>query len=494
MVSWSYATPLSVEGRRPSLFHEGSAAMSLPGAATSGRSASSHIYSHRAIEPVELPSVMRKHIYTGVMGAIYGAMVLGVFFGKYWKEIGGDPVLWTVLSAFLSLATVAQLVSAYLTSRTGARKRLWYRAELISRLLRLASVASSALLWYRVSSAAACWALILFATAGSFFTALASAPWQSWLSSIIPANRHGWFMGRRGAWVSLGAMAVVLPAGWLMDAAGKSWTLPVLLGLFGVGIAMGLVDLWIHRTIPEPPIEANGEADFWAEVRRPLEDRRFRPFLIFQGCWMFSMGMAGSLTWPFWTDVLHIDSSMGGTALLIVGAPLGLTVLLGKWIGVMVDRLGARRMLGAGSLLWACIPALWLFATAENCWAVLCIWAVLSATGCTAALQAAGKIQIRTAPPHQAASYVAVGTVVAALAAAAGDLTSGGMFRLLKGVALTIGPWSLGAYTMIFLASTILRFSSILLISGVREPTGTAMTEEAECEPAHLKGSPKPCA
>ncbi len=298
----------------------------------------------KMVYPWELPSIMRKHILTGAMGTVYFVLLSGMYLVTFGNGIGMRYWQWGLLSGASSFALLLQLLSAYVVSRTGSRRSLWFVAAMAGRTLRIVAITAAFALHSRFGSRATLVFIVLLVLANAF-EAIAVPPWFSWLADIIPRDEHGRFMGRRSAWIALANVWIVVPIGFAMDRLGGGSNLNLLMLLFGFGSVLGIVDLVIHRTIPDPPVKRSRKARFWREVARPLKDRRFRPWLIFNVLWTFGMTLGGSLATIYFVENLGIRRNFFGGSLVLILVPLAATAVAGKYLGTLVDRLGVKRTL-----------------------------------------------------------------------------------------------------------------------------------------------------
>lgn len=423
----------------------------------------------RLVQPGELPAIMRKHIFTGAMGAVYFVLLSDMYLITFGNEMGMRYWQWGLLSALSSFVLVLQLVSALLVARTGRRKVLWYTSALAARILRAAAVTLAFLLSSK-APALARGALITLLVVSSAFDAFATPPWFSWLADIIPHSEHGRFMGRRNAWIALANLCVVVPLGYAVDRLGEGLAMPALMGVFAFGLALGILDLVIHRTIPEPRMAMPARKEFWQEVRGPLRDGGFRWWLAFNAAWTFAITLGGALATVYFIEDLGIKRNLLGGSLVLIMAPLVGTVFTGKVLGSMVDRQGVKRTLLWGHLLWAVVPLIWMPATPATALLWLGAAALVGGVGTTTALTAANKLITRLPPPGHVPMYVAVSTCVGSLSGACAALCAGLLLQALHGMSWQIGPVTVGGFHVLFAASAVLCGVSTTLIRRIGEP------------------------
>jgi MFS family permease len=427
----------------------------------------------RLIYPYELPSIMRKHIITGAMGSVYFYLIAGMFLVAFGSSLGLQQWQWALLSAGASLVLVFQLGSAFLVGRTGNRRHLWFTTSLTGRLLRGAGIAVAFFLSVSAPSGARL-AFVLILVLASFFDAVCAPPWLSWLTDIIPKEQHGHFMGRRSAWASLANVCMVVPLGFLLDRIPEGPSKQVaLLGVFALALAFGLADLFIHRTIPVPPMQLAPKRQFWHEVLVPLRDPRFQPWLAFAILWTFGGTLGGALAMVYFVENLGISHNLFGGSVVLIVLPLLSTIATGKYFGIMIDRYGINRTMRLGYRLCAVTPVFWLLATPATAMWWLAAAALIGGVGSTAAMTAATKLTTRLPEREHVAMYNAVSACVNSLAAAAGAGAAGLVLRLTQHHTWTLGGVHIIGFHALFIASVVICGASLALIRRIPEP-GTA--------------------
>ncbi|MBM4041998.1 MAG: MFS transporter [Planctomycetes bacterium] len=420
-------------------------------------------FRQRRVAPEELPDIMRKHIYTGALGSVWASLATGLFFVTFGNRVGMTPWLWGVMSSISSLVLLAQVLSAWLTQRVGRRKLVWFVCALTGRLLRLTSILT-ALLLYRLGSPAAATVLIVGVCLCNFCGAVATPPWMSWLADLIPERKHGGFWGRRASWIDAVVMLSVVPAGLLIDRTPEAWKMPVLVAVFVVATAIGVADLFIHNTLPEPPRAKPREAHYFRHLALPLRDRAFRPWLTFDFCWTFAMNLGGSLSLVYFTKHLGMDKNLLGGQIVLTIIPCLGSILVGSKSGRMVDKVGSKPVLWWGHLFWALLPGLWIFVTPATAMVWLTVQGVISGTASRAATTAKIKLITRFPAPQDVEVYSAVSACVASIAAAIGAFTAGLVVRLLEAWSVTILGWTFIGFHVLFILSLALRLTSALYL------------------------------
>ena len=445
-----------------------------PARPTALRALLSRYFARRVVCPSELPRIMRKHIYTGAMGNIWASLISGIIFVFYGTSIGITRFQWGVMTGLSSWLLATQLVSAHLTERTGRRKVIWFWFAITDRSLRLVGILIAYVLWH------AGWPhpgviLITAICVANFVGTMASPPWLSWLADIIPAEQHGTFLGRRSAWIAVSVIAVVSAAAWVVDWTPDGHKVYVAFAVLVFATVVGILDLIIHGTIPEPEMAMPVRNHFWLQMLLPLRDQAFRPWLVFNVAWTFGMSLGGSLVTIYFLDDLGIRNNFLGGTLAFTCLSLVGSLLTGRWSGRMVDRVGIRPVLWVGHLFWASLPVFWLLATPGAALIWIGVPSLIGGIASTAALNAANKLITRVPPAESRATYIAVSTSLASIAAGLGALAAGCLLKGLGDWSIAFAGRSFGAFHLLFALSFALRLASALFLTPrLAQPTSTA--------------------
>ena len=461
--------------------------MKSKGAGRSRHSAG--IFGQRPVRPDELPAIMRKHIATGTMGAAWGNVITGIIFVYFGNAIGLTRLQWGILGGISSWVVVMQPLGTMLAELAGSRRLVWFWTALADRVLRIAGIVGAFLLWQAGSTAG----YLLFMAAVSAATLLgnlAPGAWFGWLSRIIPREVQGTFWGRRDSWISLIIILVALPSGFVMDLVPRDGKLATATVILAAASVLGLLDIFIHVTLPEPPMRRAASRGTFAGMLSPLKDRGFRPWLAFTACWNFSLFLGGGLANLYFMENLGFKNDLFGGMIASTVVGLGGTLLASRRAGRMVDRFGVKRMLAASHLFWSLVPAIWLFATPRSAFFWVGFAGVVGGIFSTAAANASVKLSTRFPAPQDAAMYMSIFSMIGSLAGGFGALGAG----LLLSVA---GAWSVSvlglivtAFPVLFVVSTLLRFVTLFTLLPRVRTTGAAREERTFLLPLFFEGLP----
>ena len=413
---------------------------------------------------------MRRHILTGTMGTTYGILTTGMFLVAFGDAIGVSITQWGILTALCSFAIAFQLVSAFWSARVGYRRPMWFLLETTSRLLRGCGLLLAFLLFVHGHAALAGAVMIVLLSMGSFFAAASIPPWYSWLADIIPEKEHGSFMGRRDVWISLGTICVAVPASYGLDRVAPEYKVHAFMVVFGIGFLVGMLDLFLHRIIPEPEAARKPGGVFLQEILAPLRNREYRPWLLFTTTWYFAMFLGGALATIYFVEDLRIRDNFLGGAIVLVAVPYLGMMLTSRWSGMLVDRIGVRRVLIVSHFFWGILPLFWIVATPATALFWLAVNSAFGGAAASAATNASNKLILRVPPRNQRAMYMAVTACLNNVSGGIASLIAGYFLAFLHGHTWTIWGREYVPFHLLFLISLFMRMAAWLLVFRVRRP------------------------
>ncbi|HYW84012.1 MAG TPA: MFS transporter, partial [Spirochaetia bacterium] len=411
---------------------------------------------------------MRKHIFTGTLGSAWGTVITGIILVFFGNAIGMSQFQWGILGGISAWVVVVQPLGALLGERAGSRKLVWFWTALTDRVLRLAAVAVSFLLW-RAGHPGAYLVFMVGICVATLIGNLSPGPWYGWLATIIPREVQGTFWGRRDSWISLVVIAVILPSGLLMDVVPQGQKLDIGAVILAAASLLGFVDILVHGTIPEPPLPGKSAGGSFSGILVPLRDRRFRPWLLFTGIWNLTQGFGGALCVLYFMENLGFKNDLlGGMFAVTVTGLMGI-FLAARTVGRLVDRIGIKRVLFMSYFFWCLIPGIWLFATPRTAILWVGLAGLIGGIFPAAANNAGVKLVTRFPAPEESGMYMAVSTMVGSIAGGFASLVAGSFLRLMGESSFTVLGLVVSAFPLLFSASFVLRLvTTFTLLPRVR--------------------------
>jgi MFS family permease len=433
-------------------------------------------FARRPVRPGELPRLMKKHIFTGTMGASWGNLISGIILVYFGNAIGMTQLEWGILGGISAWVVIVQPLGAILGERARSRKFVFFWTSIMDRILRMLGITGAFFMWRAGNTSG----YLLFMTAicvGTLVGNLAQGPWFAWLATIIPREVQGTFWGRRDSWISLVVILVTLPSGFLMDAIPQGGKVETAFVILLAASVLGFLDLIIHSTIPEPPRVGKQTRASFEGILTPFRDKRFRPWLVFVAFWNFGQNLGGALCVLYFMENLGFKNNLLGGMIAINGVGLFGTLFAARRVGRMVDRYGIKRMLMLGFFFWSLLPAIWLFATPATALVWVGLASLIGGAFPAAANNAAIKLVTRFPKPEESAMYMACSTTIASIAAGLGSIGAGAFLNLLSGWSVTILGLVLSGFPLLFIISAISRMTvTFTLLPKVR--LSGAMQEE----------------
>ncbi len=414
---------------------------------------------------------LRRMLVAWLFGAAWMSITTGATLTRFARELGVREFGFGVMAAIPFMAAFAQLPASFFIERFGHRKALFLTANILHRSLWLV-IAAIPWIFPRVHGPAALIALLGLSAVANQAT---GPSWNSWLVDIVPSRIRGRYMSRRSQAGQIVNLLLTLAVGLALDwAEGISGVAlgRTLSAMLAVASVMGLVDILYFVGIPDHKAPRRNRAYGLRELfLQPLKNRSFRFCLAFTGVLTFSVGFIGQFTWLYMFDVVKATNMQAN--LLLVAIPLLIALMSLPFWGRMVDRLGRKPVIIVagmcvipGGLAWIFVreghwfPGYFGIMLAAFAWPGVELGYVNILLG----LMERRKGNIRNT------AYVAINSVVVAVAGTLSGLFGGLLARELKDWQGSVWGVTLTYHGLLFLISTVLRAGGLLFLRGIEEP------------------------
>lgn len=323
----------------------------------------------RPITGRDIQRSMSINIFSGMLGMVWAGMTVNYSLALFMEAIGASGVaigmMMTARLVFISMQIPSALFFERLPERLGSRRLYW-----------AAGSASHRAVWFLIG------ALALWTPPGSWWLPYAviglvglsellaqsgAAMWFSWMADLIPHKAAGQFWGRRQALVTVGALAGMTLAGYVLDhfrdPATNRTSMPGFCLVFAIGAAFGVSDILLHLAVKEPrrtPMPREG--GIVENLVLPFRQRDFLRFTLAMGGWYAAISMYTPFSLVFLKRDFPVTYSHVA-ALSIIGS-MG-AVFTCFFLGKLTDRIGPRSLCAA---LLACVPltaSSWFFVNAS---------------------------------------------------------------------------------------------------------------------------------
>lgn len=355
------------------------------------------------------------------------------------------------------LASLAQLLSAWLGRLTGHRKRIV-----------LAGAALQAFAWLPIlllplffpqHAVPLLIASVVLYHGGAH---LGAPQWSSLMGDLVPSRRRGRFFSLRTRIVTITTFSALMLGGFLLHVAEqRHMTLFGFIALFIVACIARLVSVYHLSRMKDSganvaALEIPFGRGWWTRLRQSNAVR----FSVFFALMQFSVAIAS----PFFTVYMLRDLEFTYMAFTLnTGAAiLAQFLTLAQW-GRISDVFGNRRVLMATGLFIPLMPVLWTVST--DFWYLIFLQALSGFSWAGFSLAASNFVYDLIAP-HRRATYLAVHNVLAACGIFAGALLGGYLGSILPTSIELFGTgysWFSPLYG-VFVLSTLARAAVVVLL------------------------------
>jgi MFS family permease len=273
-----------------------------------------------------------------------------------------------------------------------------------------------------LSGPAAITALLTVQTVRGLFSNLGVPAWAAFVPTIVPIQIRGRYISLRSMIQVLVTVVAVPVAGFIIARLGGYPT-----GFqvsFTIAVTLGLVASWFFSRIPEPAAEETADQPTRAEEgSAPWWQGTFGRFLLGAALWTLASAIAG----PFYVVFMSEDLGLNAGAIgLLISFATAMQLIGYALLGRVVDRDGARTLLGLSALALALVPLGWLLVHAW--WSILPIY-VVSGFATAGYGLTSFNLMLEVTPEQGRASYTAAYYTSLAVAGAIAPLVGARLFE-----------------------------------------------------------------
>lgn len=395
--------------------------------------------------------------------------VFGSVFPLFLADLGLDKARIGLALALIPYATVISPIMAPFVSKWGFR-RTFLTVWTIRKFIIAAMLLAPAILATAGPDAAFAWI-----TACIIGFALCRATGDTgllpWTQELVPNDIRGKFLAFENLVGTLGQIAVVALAGFLIDRLSGStrYTLPM-----GIGVAGGLIGVMLFSFLPGGKL-TRSQIDLRAhleELKIALKDRSFMFFMDMLTLVTLGSALSGSFIPLFARE--QIGLSPGNVVLLTIGASAG-TLLSSLPVGWALDRIGNKPLMLIGLTLLLALPLCWLVVPRNDptspafAMGVSCLAGIGGATWS----MSWSRFLFNTAvPPRHSAVYLSTYYAWSSFVGGSGPLLAGAILTLLA-------PIAANPYLGLFVISLVPMLIGGVVLSRLRDHEAISLRQLA---------------
>ncbi|NQT18318.1 MAG: MFS transporter [Planctomycetes bacterium] len=424
----------------------------------------------RNLSGVVLARAIRRNIVAGALGSIYGMLVMGFFLAGYAKALGLSNVEFGFMAAIPMLVFPARLLSSFIVEHLGRRKNFFTVTAIAARLVWIGIICLPFVITDASNFRSALFLMLLLTS--STIGALAEPAWFSWIGDLIPENMRARFWSKRSMYVGITGIVPTILLALLKDRLTHDGnTLTQFSGfavVFGFAIFCGIVDLIIHYGIPEPKMTRHEhQAQRLKALLEPIKDPRFRPYLVFNGAWTFSLALIGSFGFKHFFEIVEeAGAGYPFTSIALISTLSALASVLGYSVwGMLIQRYGSKPILRLCTLLTCFTPLPWLFVTAEHPYLPTTFAFVIGGFTFSGVATSRMNLMYGLSPRKNRSMYVAINLTVVGICGALAPILAGYFLRSMDGRQFL----GLGGFYILCIGTSMARLYTRTLLYRVRE-------------------------
>ena len=326
-------------------------------------------------------------------------------------------------------------------------------------------------------------ALVVWFSLGRAIGETAHMPWRQ---EYIPNTIRGKFSAKNSVIsTSVSFVAVFASSFVVAQVTGLSGYLL----LFFVGGIVGVLGIWFYTHIPGGARveKAESEPSMWSGMVNALRDRNFLYFMFGTSAVVLAGTPIASFVPLFMEEEIGISAS--SVILLQIGALTGTLIFSYVW-GWSADRYGSKPAL-MFSLGWRLLlPVLYMLTPQQSSISLPYAMLVSMLQGMVDIgwmISSSRLLYVGVVPPKKKSEYMALHFAWLGLIGGTSQLFAGRLIDLSGNISGQIGPFTIDAYTPLFILSLVFAVASILFFAKVRADAEYGVGEFARM---FLRGNP----
>jgi len=410
-------------------------------------------------------------------------IVFGFFRAGFASALGLNNVEFGFMAAIPMLVFPARLLSSFIIEHLGRRKNFFTVTLVLSRLVWVGILCLPFILVDASKFRSAFFLMLLLAS--SALGAMCEPAWFSWIGDLVPEHMRARFWARRSLYVSMAGVIPTIVLALVRDTVtthgrlGSQFTGFAV--VFGFAVFCGVVDLIIHYGIPEPPMAKHEhQSERLKALLEPVKDPKFRPFLVFNGAWTFSLMLLGQFCIKHFFEVAQGRGSgfaVAGLSLFageftIMALISTLSVFSGAvgysiW-GTLIQRYGNKPILQLCTIVQCFTPLPWLLVTPEHPYLGTALAFMIGGFTFSGVMVSRMNLMYGLSPRQNRSMYVAINLTVMGLCGALAPILSGYFMTYMEGKDLL----GFSGFFLLCILTSMCRFYSRMLLYRVREGKG----------------------
>jgi MFS family permease len=385
---------------------------------------------------------------------------------RYAKLMNMPEFFYGIMPILPYFAALVQFPVSYLIERYGHRKGLFIPFGLAHRALWLLVALIPWLAPHQYQ-----WILLLvFIGISSIAGQVAVPAVMSWLADVVPPRVRGRYFAARSQVGQIAGIVTSLAVGYWLDhsqALGNRALLETLSVIFGIAAFSGCMVFICLISVPDVPMQRDPEpVGLWQILKRPLQNRNFRFFLIYNSLMTLGVGAIGQFITLYLFDVAGFDNLE--VQLLQIVAPALVTLAGYFFWGRLMDRMGRRPVMLLCAFL--VVPGgLWFMFVSPQHWVLPLLLALVSSFAWPGVDVANMSMLLGMSDSRKGgrlgSAYVAINSVTFAIAGTLSGVMFGWIYhRLGTDWGIQLPHYTLTSHGVIVAVSTVIRLMAAVFV------------------------------
>lgn len=406
-----------------------------------------------------------------VFNALSFQMILASPMILYARGLGASATVLGIIAGMMPLLVIFQIPAARHVSRIGYKKFVlagWSTRVVFIFGMALVPLASGIL------NPTTRLALILFLLFGfNLSRGISSAAWLPWITTLVPSQLRGRYLGREAAFVNVSSFAAFLVAAFGLGSEPHPWQFSAIFVFSGL---CGLLSLSYMKRIPDAEIpeqaKSGNEPVPWLEISRFAP---FRKLLHMNIAWALAVGGMSTFTVVF----LKAETAMGEGEILLLTSIAFLGGLSSLWfLGSRLDHMGSKPALALSCFTWLAILVIWILLAGrviDPGVGLLLLLQFLMGLGSSMVNMANTRLAMAVVPVMGRSHFFALYSVIGSLALGLAPIVWGLLIDLFIDLKYVWHGFEFNRFTLFFIAVFVAFVITLRQVQKLEEPQAADM-------------------
>lgn len=303
--------------------------------------------------PAVFPPGLNNAFLFSTFNALSYQLVLGSPMVLYAKTLGASATVLGVIAGMMPLLVIFQIPAASHIARLGYKQFVY--AGWGIRVMFIFVMACVPLLGTLLDANNRLGLMLILLFCFNLSRGISSCAWLPWITSLVPSQLRGRYLGLDAAVQNAGSFVTFLVAAACLAGQTRFWQFSI---LFAFSAMTGAISLFFLKRIPDVPIpHESGSSKAPVPWLAMLRHDPFARLLKSVVAWSAAYG---GLT-TFVAAFLKVQLGMSEATILLISSAAYIGGLSSLWfLGSRLDRLGSKPVLSVAFALWVVLLAGWM--------------------------------------------------------------------------------------------------------------------------------------